>query len=195
MSFYQVEPFATHFTPLNILNPPARTALSLRRSPWPSLRQRSRTLASEVYAEAVGEVVAAAQKLIPAAVPGVPPLGARIGNLVLACIAFVVAVVGHVERLLNGGRVGGLAVNNIREASLPELQSGAGDLSDKRLLPSAYEVWDGPRPNGYLRVRYLDESIRIFESPRESPDRWEAAGLVVVQVRDALFDDPVDGPL
>ena len=161
--FYQVEPFATHFTPLNILNPLARTALSLRRSPWPSLRQRSRTLASEVYAEAVGEVVAAAQKLIPAAVPGVPPLGARIGNLVLACIAFVVAVVGHVERLLNGGRVGGLAVNNIREASLPELQSGAGDLSDKRLLPSAYEVWDGPRPNGYLRVRYAYDVPKLQE--------------------------------
>ena len=45
----------------------------------------------------------------------------------------------------------------------PELQSGAGDLSDKRLLPSAYEVWDGPRPNGYLRVRYAYDVPKLQE--------------------------------
>ena len=33
----------------------------------------------------------------------------------------------------------------------------------------------------------------IFESPKDSPDVWEKSGLVVVQVRDALFDDPVEG--
>ena len=48
---------------------------------------------------------------------------------------------------------------------------------------------------GYLRVLYLDEDIRIFESPNDSPDKWEEGGLVVVQVRDALYDDPVDGDL
>mmetsp|Transcript_21324 Transcript_21324/g.63156 ORF Transcript_21324/g.63156 Transcript_21324/m.63156 type:complete len:237 (+) Transcript_21324:31-741(+) len=41
---------------------------------------------------------------------------------------------------------------------------------------------------GYLRVLYIDEDIRIFESPNESPDRWEAAGLQVVQVRDGCWD-------
>ena len=48
---------------------------------------------------------------------------------------------------------------------------------------------------GYLRVRYIDEDIRIFESPKDSPDRWEEAGLIVVQVRDALFDKPVEGAI
>lgn len=48
---------------------------------------------------------------------------------------------------------------------------------------------------GYLRCLYLDEDIRIFESPNDSPDKWEESGLVVVQVRDALFDDAVDGAL
>ena len=33
-----------------------------------------------------------------------------------------------------------------------------------------------------------DEDIRIFLSPGDSPDRWEAAGLQVVQVRDGCFD-------
>ena len=48
---------------------------------------------------------------------------------------------------------------------------------------------------GFLRCLYLDADVRIFESPKDSPDRWEEAGLVVVQVRDALFPDPVDGEL
>jgi hypothetical protein len=48
---------------------------------------------------------------------------------------------------------------------------------------------------GYLRCRYIDESIRIFESPKDSPDRWEEAGLIVCQVKDSLFDDPVAGQL
>ena len=38
------------------------------------------------------------------------------------------------------------------------------------------------RGNGFLRVLYSDRNCRIFESPRDSPDRWEEAGLVVVQV-------------
>ena len=48
---------------------------------------------------------------------------------------------------------------------------------------------------GFLRVLYIDKDIRIFESPKDSPDVWEKSGLVVVQVRDALFDDPVEGDL
>lgn len=48
---------------------------------------------------------------------------------------------------------------------------------------------------GYLRCLYLDEDIRIFQSPGDSPDKWEEAGLVVVQVRDRLFADPVEGEL
>ena len=79
---------------------------------------------------------------------------------------------------------------------------------------------------GFLRCLYLDEDVRIFESPvrplgclaetlpvamaaalltgaracapaaqNASPDRWEDAGLVVVQVRDACFADPVEGVL
>lgn len=52
---------------------------------------------------------------------------------------------------------------------------------------------------GYLRCRYLDEDLRIFESPKDSPDTgggpWETAGLIVVQVRDDCFADPVVGPL
>ena len=48
---------------------------------------------------------------------------------------------------------------------------------------------------GYLRCLYIDEGVRIFESPKDSPDRWEESGLVVVQVRDDLFDDPVEGNL
>mmetsp|Transcript_88134 Transcript_88134/g.170688 ORF Transcript_88134/g.170688 Transcript_88134/m.170688 type:complete len:417 (+) Transcript_88134:34-1284(+) len=35
---------------------------------------------------------------------------------------------------------------------------------------------------GFLRVLYADDLCRIFLSPTESPDRWEDAGLVVVQV-------------
>lgn len=42
---------------------------------------------------------------------------------------------------------------------------------------------------GLLRVRYLDDRVRIFESPTDSPDSWEKAGLLVVQIREeALLD-------
>ena len=59
-------------------------------------------------------------------------------------------------------------------------------------LPLVSSAISGP---GFLRCLYIDESLRIFESPRDSPDRWEEAGLQVVQVRDALFDDAVEGEL
>ena len=59
-------------------------------------------------------------------------------------------------------------------------------------LPLLSSAISGP---GFLRCLYIDESLRIFESPRDSPDRWEEAGLQVVQVRDAVFDDAVEGEL
>lgn len=35
---------------------------------------------------------------------------------------------------------------------------------------------------GYLRCLYADSYVRIFTSPKDSPDRWEEEGLVVVQI-------------
>lgn len=67
------------------------------------------------------------------------------------------------------------------------IEQGGFVLGGKEFVSEAIS---GP---GFLRVLYIDEDIRIFESPSDSPDRWEEAGLVVVQVRDALFDDPVLG--
>jgi hypothetical protein len=69
------------------------------------------------------------------------------------------------------------------------VSSGGFVLGGKPFLSNAIS---GP---GYLRCRYIDANLRIFESPRDSPDRWEEAGLVVVQVKDSCFDDAVDGPL
>jgi hypothetical protein len=63
------------------------------------------------------------------------------------------------------------------------IERGGLVLLGKRFVSSAISG------KGFLRVRYIDEDIRIFESPNDSPDKWEEAGLVVVQVRDALFDD------
>lgn len=51
-------------------------------------------------------------------------------------------------------------------------------------IPLLSSAISGP---GYLRCLYLDSDIRIFESPTNSPDDWEDAGLKVVQVREALF--------
>ena len=146
-------------SPVTRVPPPPRPPAS----PWPALRQRSRTLVSEVYAEAVSELVTAAQRMLPVATPGVPPLGARLANVLLSCIALVVALVGHVEKLLGGGCTGGLPVHEVREASLAEVREGAGALSDKRLLPSAYEVWVGPRANGHLRLRYAYDTAKLCE--------------------------------
>ena len=35
---------------------------------------------------------------------------------------------------------------------------------------------------GYLRVLYADQNVRIFANPRDSPDEWEKAGLIAVQI-------------
>ena len=128
-------------------------------SPWPSLRRRARALTSEVYAEAIGEVVACAHRALPSPAPGAPTLGAWVGNVFIASVSVFVAAVGGAERLVAG--VGGLPVNDIREATLEELRTGAGELTDKRLLPSAYEVWIGSRENGLLRLRYAYDVTRL----------------------------------
>ena len=41
---------------------------------------------------------------------------------------------------------------------------------------------------GLVRVLYHDASMRIFESPDESQDKWGGSGLVVVQVRESLIN-------
>ena len=69
------------------------------------------------------------------------------------------------------------------------ISSGGFVVGGKEFTSSAIS---GP---GYLRCLYIDENLRIFESPKDSPDRWEEAGLVVVQVRDRLFADAVEGDL
>ena len=53
------------------------------------------------------------------------------------------------------------------------------------VLGSRFELpISGP---GLLRILYVDDRIRVFESPTDSPEKWEESGLVVVQVReDAL---------
>ena len=74
--------------------------------------------------------------------------------------------------------------------ALARLANGGGFvLFGKEFVSAAIS---GP---GFLRCLYIDEDVRIFESPKESPGRWEEQGLVVVQVRDALFADPVEGEL
>ena len=62
-----------------------------------------------------------------------------------------------------------------------EVEQGGIVIRGKCFLSSAITG------SGFLRVRYVDGDIRILESARDSPGRWEAAGLQVVQVRDALF--------
>ena len=55
------------------------------------------------------------------------------------------------------------------------------------LNPAAYSKLPDDIDYGPASVLYADDDIRIFESPRDSPDKWEEAGLIVVQVRDELF--------
>lgn len=128
-------------------------------SPWPSLRRRFKSLLSEAYAELVTEFVVVTHKLLPPITPGVPTVRARLANIALALVAVFVAGFGRIEKLL--GYAGGLPVNSIREASLDELKAGLGRLYEKHLLPSAYEVWVGPRPEGHLALRYAYHTNRL----------------------------------
>ena len=72
------------------------------------------------------------------------------------------------------------------------IEEGGFVVFGKRFISSAIS---GP---GFLRVLYADEDLRIFESPTDSPDTgedrldsgvWESAGLRVVQVREAVFEE------
>ena len=59
-----------------------------------------------------------------------------------------------------------------------EIAAGGLTVFGKRFeLPIA-----GP---GLVRVFYHDSTMRIFESPLTSQDKWEESGLVVVQVRES----------
>ena len=138
------------------MKPPVQRAAA---SPWPAIRSRARGLASEVYAETIGEVVAVVQRAFPPPSPGELTLGARLANTLIAAVAVFVAFIGRLEGVLIG--VGGLPVREVREATPNELRQGAGALSDRRLLPSAYEVWVGPRSEGYLRLRYSYDVARL----------------------------------
>ena len=137
-------------------------------SQWPSLRRRTRVLASEIFAEAIAEVACLAERTVPPPEPGVPSIRARLANSLIASIAIVVATIGRIERLLGGS--GGLPVNEIRETTMHELRLGEGALNDKRLLPSAYEVWVGERPNGLLRMRYTYDVARLRSLLPDSVD-------------------------
>lgn len=142
-------------------------------SPWPSLRRRFKSLLAEVYAEAITECVVVAHKLLPPIKPGVPTLQARFANILLALIAVFVAGIGKVEKLL--GYAGGLPVHSVREATLDELKSGLGKLNEKHLLPSAYEVWVGARPNGHLALRYTYHANRLSALLQATPAAKRAA--------------------
>ena len=139
---------------------PTTLRASVAPSPWLSLRRRAKTLTSEVYAECIGDCVGLVQGAFPPLKPGLPTLRARLANLLITWIACFVSCVGHIERLLQFGR-GGLPVNEIREATLAEVVRGVGALTDKRLLPSAYEVWIGQRTEGVLRLRYTYDTERL----------------------------------
>lgn len=117
-------------------------------------------LVTEVYAEAVGDVLTSATKLLPTAVPGVPSFKATLANTILCSwIAVFVAFIGQLEKWILG--TNGLPVNELREASLSELRDGLGVLTDKKLLPSAYDIWEGPRSSGLLRLRYSYSTDRL----------------------------------
>ncbi len=145
------------------------TILFMRGPPsqWPALRRRTRVLASEIYAEAIAEVACLAERTVPPPAPGVPSFRARLANSLIASIAIVVATIGRIERLLGGS--GGLPVHEIREATIHELRRSEGALSDKRLLPSAYEVWIGARTNGLLRLRYTYDVARLRSLLPDAP--------------------------
>ena len=70
-----------------------------------------------------------------------------------------VAFIGQLEKWIMG--TNGLPVNEIRETSLNELAAGLGALNDRKLLPSAYDMWEGSRSAGLLRLRYTYDVERL----------------------------------
>jgi len=99
------------------------------------------------------------------------------------------------RRVTNYGEIVGSAVHFTAEGTFKavddstrcpkdfevSIEQGGLVLFGLRLLSGAIS---GP---GYLRVLYADDNIRIFESPTDSPEKWEQAGLKVVQVRESYF--------
>jgi hypothetical protein len=110
-------------------------------------------------------------------------LQARLTNTALASLAIGVAVVGNLEKWVCG--TGGLPVHELREVSLPELRRGLGALNDKKLLPSAYDMWEGARSAGLLRLRYTFDVARLLSLPGMGAMGKE-------QVQPLTLDDEVD---
>lgn len=90
---------------------------------------------------------------------GAPSIRSRLQNVLLSSVAVFVACYGGIERVLLGAD--GMPVNEVREASLQEVRQGDGRLTGRNLLPSAYEIWVGPRPEGHLRLRFTYDIERL----------------------------------
>ena len=117
---------------------------------WPALRRRGFELARDVYVELVCDSVAVVQKLQPTAAPGALTWRSAVANVAVWWVSLVVACVGRVEQLLFGAAR--LPCVEVREATDTELRHGAGALAGKSILPSAYDLWVGPRSAGRLRL-------------------------------------------
>lgn len=64
------------------------------------------------------------------------------------------------------------------------------DIVKGGLTLGPFDIDLGIKGPGLLRVLYIDDRLRVFESPTQSPDKWEEDGLIVVQLReDALFQE------
>lgn len=99
-------------------------------------------------------------------------------------------------RVINYGEVLGSSVHFRAEGSFAEVDTNV------RSCPKDYDVFvergainflglDIPLPisgKGYLRCLYADAGLRIFISPRSSPDKWEEGGLIVVQMPMSRLD-------
>jgi hypothetical protein len=120
--------------------------------------------------------------------------------------AYTLAGAGGSGTVVNYGEVLGRALYFKASGSFSRAPSSSGDgrcpqdfnvaIDNGGFVAGGREfVSDAISGPGFLRCLYIDGDIRIFESPTDSPDRWEEAGLVVVQVRDELFRDPVAGAL
>lgn len=57
------------------------------------------------------------------------------------------------------------------------------DIAKGALHVRGLRVGLGIKGSAVLRVRYLDDKLRIFESVQNSPDTWEESGTLVVQIR------------
>ena len=98
--------------------------------------------------------------------------------------------------VVNYGELLGASVHFVAEGGFTRASSGnrCPQEFDVRIERGGVVLWGRPFVSdaisgpGFLRVLYAGDDVRIFESPTESPDKWEAAELIVVQVRDELFE-------